>query len=91
MPFEIALLLDTSGSTRSDVELIRQAANAFVRALRPGDRVAIVAFNTARRGSRRRKSRCVHPLTEDRKDWPRAVEIWELATARRSTMPWEKL
>ncbi|MEO8436523.1 MAG: VWA domain-containing protein [Pyrinomonadaceae bacterium] len=45
-PFEIALLLDTSGSTRADVALIRRAANAFIDELRPGDRVAIVAFNT---------------------------------------------
>jgi Ca-activated chloride channel homolog len=46
-PFEIALLLDTSGSTRDDVALIRSAANSFIEALRPGDRVGIVAFNTA--------------------------------------------
>jgi Ca-activated chloride channel homolog len=46
-PFEIALLLDTSGSTREDVALIRSAANSFIQALRPGDRVGIVAFNTA--------------------------------------------
>jgi VWFA-related protein len=46
-PFEIALLLDTSGSTRDDVTLIRQAANSFIAALRPGDRVGVVAFNTA--------------------------------------------
>src|SRR5690348_12844926 len=38
-PFEIALLLDTSGSTRDDVALIRAAANSFIEALRPGDRV----------------------------------------------------
>jgi VWFA-related protein len=44
-PFEIALLLDTSGSTRDDVALIRSAANSFIEALRPGDRVGIVAFN----------------------------------------------
>lgn len=44
-PFEIALLLDTSGSTREELGLIRDAANAFVKALRPGDRIAIVAFN----------------------------------------------
>jgi VWFA-related protein len=43
-PFEIALLLDTSGSTRADLGLIRDAANAFISALRAGDRVAIVAF-----------------------------------------------
>jgi len=47
-PFEIALLLDTSGSTRDDVALIRAAANSFIEALRPGDRVGIVAFNQAR-------------------------------------------
>lgn len=46
-PFEIALLLDTSGSTRDDVALIRAAATSFIEALRPGDRVGIVAFNTA--------------------------------------------
>jgi VWFA-related protein len=47
-PFEIALLLDTSGSTRDDVALIRAAANSFIEALRPGDRVGVVAFNQAR-------------------------------------------
>ncbi|HET9477871.1 MAG TPA: VWA domain-containing protein [Pyrinomonadaceae bacterium] len=46
-PFEIALLLDTSGSTRDDVALIRAAATSFIEALRPGDRVGIVAFNTS--------------------------------------------
>jgi Ca-activated chloride channel family protein len=46
-PFEIALLLDTSGSTREDVGLIRDAANSFIAALRPGDRVGVVAFNDA--------------------------------------------
>ncbi len=45
-PFEVALLLDTSGSTRADVALIRRAANAFIESLRPGDRVAIISFNT---------------------------------------------
>jgi hypothetical protein len=45
-PFEVALLLDTSGSTRQDVGLIRRAALAFVEALRPGDRVAVLSFST---------------------------------------------
>jgi VWFA-related protein len=49
-PFEIALLLDTSGSTRADVALIRRAALAFIDSLRPGDRVSVVAFNTAADG-----------------------------------------
>jgi Ca-activated chloride channel family protein len=67
-PFEIALLLDTSGSTRVDVGLIRQAANAFIDALRPGDRVAIVGFNTARQGQGvAAKVDVLAKLTEDRK------------------------
>src|SRR5882672_5811345 len=67
-PFEIALLLDTSGSTRVDVDLIRQAANAFIDALRPGDRVAIVGFNTARQGeSVAAKVEVLAQLTDDHK------------------------
>jgi VWFA-related protein len=74
-PFEIALLLDTSGSTRVDVGLIRQAANAFINALRPGDRVAIVAFNTARQGrSVAAKVDVLAPLTDDRKLLRAAIE-----------------
>ncbi|HEX7297116.1 MAG TPA: VWA domain-containing protein, partial [Pyrinomonadaceae bacterium] len=45
-PFEIALVLDTSGSTSNDVALIRDAAKSFVESLRPGDRVGVVSFNT---------------------------------------------
>src|SRR6266478_1209657 len=54
VPFEIALLC--------------QAANAFVAALRPGDRVAIVAFNTARKGQAlAAKVDVLTQLTDDRK------------------------
>ena len=74
-PFEIALLLDTSGSTRADVGLIRQAANAFIDALRPGDRVAIVGFNTARQGQTvAAKVEVLATLTDDRKLLRNAIE-----------------
>jgi Ca-activated chloride channel family protein len=74
-PFEIALLLDTSGSTRADVALIRQAANAFIDALRPGDRVAIVGFNTAQQGqSRMATVEVLSKLTGDRKALRSAIE-----------------
>jgi Ca-activated chloride channel family protein len=74
-PFEIALLLDTSGSTRADVALIRQAANAFVDALRPGDRVAIVGFNTAGQGSSLgARVEVLAKLTDDRKALRKAIE-----------------
>lgn len=74
-PFEIALLLDTSGSTRADVGLIRQAANAFIEALRPGDRVALVAFNSLDMGqSKIARVEVLSMLTEDRTTLRKAVD-----------------
>ena len=74
-PFEIALLLDTSGSTREDVVLIRQAANSFVDALRPGDRVGVVAFNTARQTDGPIATvEVLASLTSDRKVLRKAIE-----------------
>ncbi len=74
-PFEVALLLDTSGSTRADVALIRQAASAFIEALRPGDRVAIVGFNSARQGqSVAARVEVLSNLTDDRKLLRMAIE-----------------
>src|SRR5258705_3670283 len=72
-PFEIALLLDTSGSTRDDVALIRQAANSFIEALRPGDRVAIAAFNAVG-PSQMATVEVLTPLTGDRKSLRKAIE-----------------
>jgi VWFA-related protein len=73
-PFEIALLLDTSGSTREELGLIRDAANAFINALRPGDQVAIVAFNnTPRNGSLMATVEVAAPLTDDRQALRRAI------------------
>lgn len=73
-PFEIALLLDTSGSTRDDVALIRRAANSFINALRPSDRVAIAAFNTVRRGSAPVATvEVLSPLTGDRTSLEKAI------------------
>ena len=67
-PFEIALLLDTSGSTREELGLIRDAANAFINALRPGDRVGIVAFNNvSRNGSPLATVDVLSGLESDRK------------------------
>ena len=74
-PFEVALLLDTSGSTREEVGLIRRAALAFVGALRPGDRVAVLAFNTKQDGSEKLAAVEVKaPLTDDRTELQAAIE-----------------
>jgi VWFA-related protein len=74
-PFEIALLLDTSGSTRDDLGLIRDAAKAFVRALRPGDRVAIVAFkNATEKGMPKAVVDVLCQLTDNRHTLHEAIE-----------------
>jgi len=67
-PFEVALLLDTSGSTRSDLQLIQRAAQNFVASLRPGDRVAIISYNQGARDSGvPAVIEVVSKLTDDRK------------------------
>ena len=74
-PFEIAILLDTSGSTRADVALIRQAASSFIDGLRSGDRVAIVGFNTGRPGrGLAPQVEVLSKLTDDRKALRAAIE-----------------
>lgn len=74
-PFEIALLLDTSGSTRDDVALIRAAANSFIAALRPGDRVGVVAFNTAQTVAEPIAAvEVLTPLTGDREALKTAID-----------------
>src|ERR1041385_4065146 len=74
-PFEIALLLDTSGSTRDDVALIRSAANSFIAALRPGDKVGVVAFNTARTVDKPIAAvEVLTPLTGDREALKTAID-----------------
>jgi VWFA-related protein len=54
----VALVIDTSGSTKSRLQEIQDAAIAFVEQLRPDDRVMIVSFNE--------KIRVLSPPTTDR-------------------------
>lgn len=66
-PFEVALLLDTSGSTRSDLQLIQRAAENFINSLRAGDRVAIVSFKSEKDNNKSvAVSETLVPLTDDR-------------------------
>jgi VWFA-related protein len=44
-PFTVALVIDTSGSTRFRIDEIQDAALAFVDQLRPDDRVMVVSFD----------------------------------------------
>ncbi len=44
-PFTVALVIDTSASTRFRLEEIQDAALAFINQLRPDDRVLVVSFD----------------------------------------------
>lgn len=44
-PFTVALVIDTSGSTRFKMDEIQDAAMAFVDQLRPEDRVMVISFD----------------------------------------------
>jgi Ca-activated chloride channel homolog len=44
-PFSVVLMLDTSGSTRSRIDDIQDAAITFVNQLRPDDQVMVVSFD----------------------------------------------
>ncbi len=74
-PFEVALLLDTSGSARNDLKLIQRAAQDFISSLRPGDRVAVIAYKTNRTTNEAfAVSEMLSPLTDDRQALSAAVE-----------------
>jgi Ca-activated chloride channel family protein len=65
-PFNVALLLDSSGSTAEQLSLIKQAALAFVDNLRPQDRVMVVSFNDS--------VQVLCDLTGDRKTLANAID-----------------
>src|ERR1044072_702397 len=58
-PFNVALLLDSSGSTAEQLERIKTAALAFIENLRPQDKVMVLEFNDS--------VRVLCELTGDRK------------------------
>lgn len=45
VPFHVVLMLDTSASTREKLNLIQQAASAFVEQLQSNDRVKVISFD----------------------------------------------
>lgn len=72
VPFNLVLLIDTSGSTRGDVELMRRAARGFLNELRPQDRVAVVQFN--------KEVELLKDLTADRRAIENALEFLKPGT-----------
>jgi VWFA-related protein len=64
-PFNVALLLDSSGSTADQLQQIKAAALAFLDNLRPQDRVLLIEFNDS--------VRILSELTGDREQLRRAI------------------
>jgi Mg-chelatase subunit ChlD len=68
-PFTVALLIDTSGSTRFRLDEIQNAAITFVEQLRPDDRVMVVSFSD--------KIRVLAQATNDRNTLRNAIRQTE--------------
>ncbi len=64
-PFSVALLVDSSGSTATQLEQIRDAVNAFLDTLRERDRALLIEFNDS--------VRTLCELTNDKEVLRRAV------------------
>jgi VWFA-related protein len=64
-PFNVALLIDTSRSTKNKLGAIRKAALNFVKQLQPNDRVLIVTFDE--------KVNFLGDFTSDRREIERAI------------------
>lgn len=45
LPFNVAILIDTSGSAKDEVEMMKKAVRRFMNELRPQDRVALIELN----------------------------------------------
>ncbi len=67
VPFNLVLLLDTSGSARDEVGLMRRAARRFLDELRPQDRVAVIQFN--------KQVEMLEDLTSDRVKIEEALQL----------------
>jgi len=71
-PFTVALMLDVSGSTQTQLTQIREAANIFVSRLRANDRMMAITFDgqihvlteTADVGTIRRSKLYIPPVTD---------------------------
>ncbi len=65
-PLSIALLLDTSGSTSSSLEKIKDAAKDFVELLNPKDKALIATFDS--------QLKVLNPFTSSRSDLKDAID-----------------
>lgn len=72
-PLDIALLLDTSGSTKNSLKEIKEAAKDFVELLNPSDRCLIATFDTELKN--------INTFTADRKMLKKSLD--QIVTAEK--------
>ena len=71
-PFNLALVLDTSSSVRTNLSLIKKAGIEFTHQLRPNDRIGIAVFSSS--------VNQILPFTSDRKQLSRAIDRLSVST-----------
>jgi Ca-activated chloride channel family protein len=71
-PFNLVLLLDTSGSASAEIELMRRAALRFLDELRPRDRVAVIQFS--------KEVELLKDLTSERAEIEEALQLLKPGT-----------
>lgn len=75
-PLDLILLFDISGSMRPKAKAVAAAAHEGLQELRPGDRVAVMVFNS--------RSRVIAPFTTDLAEVERSIQDRVLAEHFRS-------
>lgn len=69
-PINVALLIDTSQSTRPVLDDIKDSAKAFLKLLKPNDKAMVVTFDYG--------THILSPLTSDQKQIKQAIEAAEI-------------
>ena len=77
-PMNVALVIDTSASTRDALDNIQRAARDFIRVLRPEDKGIIVTFDN--------RTVFLTDLIDDKKKLSKAIEQTNVASATGSDM-----
>ncbi len=72
VPFNVALLIDTSGSTKDETDLLKKAAKRFLNEMRPQDRLAIIELN--------QRVTVLEELTADRDKLEHAIDFLQPGT-----------
>ncbi len=78
-PMNVAILLDTSYSTKDVLDDIQKAARDFIKILRPEDKALIVTFDS--------RTRFLSDLTADRKILTKAINQARISESNGSDMP----